>query len=131
MTYHYHTDGGTGCTLTGANGATSRPNICFYKFMAVNGSDPGVIPQIFSLSQNYPNPFNPSTSIKYDIPKHSGVKLVVFDLLGREVATLVNEMKKPGSYEVTFDGTNLSSGVYFYKIEAGDFVNVKKMVLIK
>ena len=89
------------------------------------------IPREYSLSQNYPNPFNPITKIKYQIPKNSFVSLRIFDLLGNEVAILVNENKKAGYYEVNFDGTNYASGVYFYRIEAESFVNFKKMMLIK
>jgi subtilisin-like proprotein convertase family protein len=90
-----------------------------------------VIPGTYALYQNYPNPFNPATNIKFDIAKASNVKLVVYDILGREVRTLVNEFKNPGSYELKFDGLNIASGTYFYRIEAGDFVEIKKMVLIK
>jgi photosystem II stability/assembly factor-like uncharacterized protein len=89
------------------------------------------IPKIYKLSQNYPNPFNPSTNIKYQIANSSYIILKVYDILGKEVATLVNEKQKPGTYEVTFDGNNLSSGIYFYKLQVGHFVQVKKMVLIK
>jgi photosystem II stability/assembly factor-like uncharacterized protein len=89
------------------------------------------IPNGFSLSQNYPNPFNPSTKIKFEISKLSGVKFVVYDASGREVETLVNEQVKPGVYEADFDGSNLSSGVYFYKLIADDFIETKKMILVK
>jgi hypothetical protein len=94
------------------------------------------IPDNYSLSQNYPNPFNPQTKIKFDVPANvkgqtSSVKLVIYDLLGREVTTLVNEELKPGTYEADWDGSNFSSGVYFYKIISGDFVETKKMVLMK
>ena len=89
------------------------------------------IPEGISLYQNYPNPFNPSTKIKFDITKLSDVKLVVYDILGREVATLVTERLKPGTYEVDFDGRELPSGVYFCKLVADGFADVKKMVLIK
>jgi len=88
-------------------------------------------PNVYKLEQNYPNPFNPVTQISYSIPKTGNVKLVVFDVLGREVATLVNEVKTPGKYSVSFDASNLSSGVYMYRIEAGDFTNTKKMMLVK
>lgn len=91
----------------------------------------GEIPNRYSLEQNYPNPFNPSTAIKYQLPENSFVKLIVFDALGREIKTLVNENKPAGNYEISFDGMNLSTGVYFYKIEAGSFAEVKKMMLIK
>jgi len=89
------------------------------------------IPNDFKLYQNYPNPFNPLTNIKYQITNNKFVTLKVFDLLGKEVATLVNEKQQPGIYEVSFDGSNLTSGVYFYRIQAGDFIQVKKMVLVK
>jgi hypothetical protein len=88
-------------------------------------------PLVYELKQNYPNPFNPATKIAYALPKSGSVKLVVFDVLGREVAVLVNEYKKSGTYEVDFDASRLSSGVYFYRINAGDFTDTKKMLLIK
>jgi subtilisin-like proprotein convertase family protein len=88
-------------------------------------------PVKFELAQNYPNPFNPSTHIKYAVPKQLLVRIIVYDILGREVTTLVNELKQAGNYTVDFDGSRYSSGVYFYRLEAGDFVNVKKMVLMK
>lgn len=90
-----------------------------------------VLPRLFSLSQNYPNPFNPQTKIKFAVPKASFTKLVIYDLLGREVTTLLNEELKPGTYEADWDGSNFSSGVYFYKLVAGDFVETNKMVLMK
>jgi len=89
------------------------------------------IPDKFSLSQNYPNPFNPTTTINYSIPKSGLVTLKVYNVLGKEVATLVNEVKNAGSYAVNFGGFELTSGTYFYKIEAGDFTDVKKMILLK
>lgn len=96
----------------------------------------GTLPVEYSLSQNYPNPFNPQTKIKFDIPANvkgqtTKVKLVIYDLLGREVAKLVNEELKPGTYEADWDGSNFSSGVYFYKIITEGFVETKKMVLMK
>jgi hypothetical protein len=89
------------------------------------------IPNYYSLSQNYPNPFNPSTSIKYTIPKAGIVTLKVYDVLGKEIALLVNETKQPGVYNVDFNASNLASGIYFYRIDAGDFSSVKKMILVK
>jgi Secretion system C-terminal sorting domain len=85
----------------------------------------------FKLSQNYPNPFNPSTTITYSLPKSSFVTLTIYDLLGREIATLVNEEKLSGTYNVTWNAENISSGVYFYKITAGGYSKVNKMVLLK
>jgi hypothetical protein len=89
------------------------------------------VPAAYSLSQNYPNPFNPVTKIKYAIPKPGLVKLMIYDVLGREVTVLVNELKQAGIYSVSFDASSYTSGVYFYKLEAGDFTEVKKMVLMK
>ena len=90
------------------------------------------VPKIYSLSQNYPNPFNPTTVINFGLPKAGLVKLVVYDIIGRVVATLVNnEFKEAGNYKVDFNALNLSSGVYFYRIETGSFTDIKKMVLIK
>ena len=88
-------------------------------------------PGKFALSQNYPNPFNPGTIIKYQVPELSFVTLKVYDVLGKEITTLVNKEKPAGSYEVKFDGTGLPSGIYFYRLKAGSFVETKKMVLMK
>jgi hypothetical protein len=91
-----------------------------------------LIPTEFRLSQNYPNPFNPVTKIQYDLPKDVKVKLIIYDILGREVIRLVNnEFKQAGRYTVEFNGNNYASGVYFYRIEADKFVQSKKMVLVK
>jgi hypothetical protein len=97
------------------------------------------IPSNFKLFQNYPNPFNPNTIIRYTIPRGSPigafgddkVTLKVYDIIGREIETLVNENLKPGTYEVKFDGSKLASGVYFYKLQAGDFQETKKLILLK
>jgi len=99
----------------------------------VTSVQPGIreVPRQFLLNQNYPNPFNPSTTIRYDLPRSSMVRLNVYDILGREVAVLVNERKNAGSYEVKFDAVRLASGVYFYRIQAGDFIQAKKLVVIK
>ena len=97
------------------------------------------IPKVFRLYDNYPNPFNPSTTILFHIPLSEGVSegrgvltsLVIYDLLGREVKTLINEQLLPGAYSVKFDGTNLASGLYFYKLVSGSFTDIKKMILVK
>ncbi len=94
-------------------------------------SKTGDIPSSFKLSQNYPNPFNPTTVISYQLPANSLVSLKVYDVLGREVRTLVIERQNAGTHTVTFDGTGLSSGVYFYSIRAGSFSQTKKLMLIK
>jgi N-acetylneuraminic acid mutarotase len=89
------------------------------------------VPSNYSLSQNYPNPFNPTTIINYQISATSLVTVKVYDILGREVATLVDQRQNPGSYSVVFDGSKLSSGVYFYRLSAGRFYATKKMILAK
>ena len=90
------------------------------------------IPDGFKLYQNYPNPFNPSTNIKYQIRNKCSVTLKVFDLLGKEIATLINEKQAPGTYEVSFDGSTLPSGVYFYSLYSdGVKMDTKKLLLLK
>jgi photosystem II stability/assembly factor-like uncharacterized protein len=95
-----------------------------------------IVPDNYLLYQNYPNPFNPTTKIKFDIKKEfrsqeSEVKLIIYDITGREIQTLVNEKLNPGTYEVTFDGTNYASGIYFYQLRSGEFVTTKKLILLK
>jgi photosystem II stability/assembly factor-like uncharacterized protein len=85
----------------------------------------------FLLSQNYPNPFNPVTTISYTLPKASHVRLKIYNVLGEEVASLVDEFKQPGTFSADFDGANFSSGMYFYRLTAGEFTEVKKMMLVK
>ena len=89
------------------------------------------VPKQFELYQNYPNPFNPTTVIRYGIPKESSVKLVVYNILGEVIKTLVENKQKAGSYEVNFNASNLATGIYIYRIQAGDFVDTKKMILMK
>ncbi len=88
-------------------------------------------PQSFQLSQNYPNPFNPSTTISYQLSAASNVTLKVYDLLGREVATLVNQKQNPGSHSAVFEARNLPTGVYFYRLSAGSFTDTKKLILLR
>lgn len=94
-------------------------------------NEPGINTDGYALNQNFPNPFNPSTAITYEIPVSTHVKLQVYDGFGREVATLVDNKQTAGKHEINFDGTNFSSGFYFYKITAGEFVQTKEMLLIK
>ncbi len=89
------------------------------------------IPTEYMFFQNYPNPFNPVTTIKYALPNDVKVIGKIYDMLGREVKTFVNDFQKAGYYEAKFDGSSYASGVYFYRIEAGEFVQGKKMVLVK
>jgi hypothetical protein len=126
---------GDGCATTTWSSSTAPPGRANTRFV-VNpvlgtGNNGTEIPKTYSMSQNYPNPFNPITQIKYDIPKQGLVTLKVFDVLGREVAKLVNDVKAPGSYVVDFDASKFASGTYFYRLEAGTFSDVKKMLLIK
>jgi type II secretory pathway pseudopilin PulG len=100
-------------------------------FIVTSVKNSSQLPSTFSLSQNYPNPFNPATTIKYSLANPQHVKLVVYDLLGRQVASLVNEKQIAGEYSVRFDARTLASGMYFYRIEAGSFTQVRKMLLIK
>lgn len=105
------------------------------RILVKNAFGTGIInqttPVFYSLSQNYPNPFNPVTRIDYQIPKNTKVTLKVFDELGNEIGVLVNGNQEAGNYTVNFDASKIASGVYFYKIDAGEFVAVKKMMLIK
>jgi hypothetical protein len=89
------------------------------------------LPAQSSLSQNYPNPFNPTTKIQFTIVNRQSITLKLYDVLGRAAATLVNEVKQPGTYTVEFDGSNLASGVYFYRLQAGEFVQTRKLVLLR
>ena len=89
------------------------------------------IPNTYALSQNYPNPFNPSTNIYYSVPQYSFVTIKVYDVLGNEISTLVSEGKPAGNYIITFDGESLSSGVYLYCMKAENFIETKKLVLLK
>jgi len=102
-----------------------------YKYYELNQEIEIEAPNAYSLSQNYPNPFNPSTKIEFTISEIRFTTLKIYDVLGNEVLILVNEEKLTGTYEVEFDGSNLPSGVYFYQLKAGDFIETKKMVLMK
>ena len=90
-----------------------------------------MLPFSFQLFQNYPNPFNPSTRIQYAIGSKQFVSIKVYDILGSEIATLVNEELLTGEYEIEFDATGLTSGIYFYQIKTGNFINTKKMILLR
>jgi Secretion system C-terminal sorting domain len=132
MQLGYYMDGITGCSTAVYNTVTSRPNVCFTMTVAsdVNNQFTGV-PTIYSLSQNYPNPFNPTTKINFALPKQGLVTLRIYDVLGREVRTLVNEVKSAGTYSVDFNASEYSSGVYFYRLESNGFSDIKRMMLIK
>ncbi len=106
-------------------------NVYLYKGMPVSIENPNDVPATFALDQNYPNPFNPSTNISYSIPENGKVSLEVYNIQGQKVTTLVNEQKSAGSYTVTFDASNLASGVYMYRLVSKNSVQVRKMLLIK
>jgi hypothetical protein len=112
---------------------TNNANVWRRPLSQVTGvkSQAGSHPEEFSLHQNYPNPFNPSTTINYDLPKESRVSLKVFDTLGREVATLVNEDQKAGYKSTVWNGAGLASGIYYYRLQAGDFTATRKLLLLK
>ena len=105
-----------------------------YKFnSALIGIHPSVhnVPSANKLEQNYPNPFNPSTRIKYTLSRHTRVRITLFDALGRQVKVLLDDIREPGEYTLHFDGSGLSSGIYFYRLDAGSFTEARKMVLLK
>ncbi len=106
-------------------------NVITYENTPVSVEDIREIIEEYSLEQNYPNPFNPSTKITFQIPESGLVSLKIYDVLGIEIATLLNEEKDPGKYEIDFNASHLSSGIYFYTLRAGAFINTKKMILIK
>jgi hypothetical protein len=116
------------------NSQTHTDELIAYKASAVtsvSGNAVNQLPRNYSLSQNYPNPFNPTTNISYQLPASSFTTLKVYDLLGREIATLVNEQKSAGTHTATFNAAALSSGMYFYQIKAGSFTETKKLVILK
>ncbi|MDP2365141.1 MAG: YCF48-related protein, partial [Ignavibacteria bacterium] len=124
----YFTDSNTGWAV-GRNGTILHTTNGGATFIEEEKIDK--VPTEFLLSQNYPNPFNPSTKISWQSPVGSWQTLKIYDVLGKEVATLVNEEKPAGNYEVNWNASNLSSGVYMYKLQTGNFVETKKMILIK
>ena len=102
-----------------------------FEGIAVGVEAEGTLPTEYALEQNYPNPFNPGTKISWQSPVGSQQTLKIYDVLGNEVATLVDEYKPAGKYEVEFSAASLPSGVYFYQLKAGEFISVKKMILLK
>jgi len=109
---------------------THRSELINYVVTSVN-EDNSDVPKRFSLYQNYPNPFNPSTSISYQLPTQTHVTLKVFDVLGKEIATLVNSFEQPGYKSVNFNANNLVSGVYYYRLRAGNYIETKKLLLLR
>jgi hypothetical protein len=117
------------------NSADDYQNVIM-RYINLGGSMTGVkespgVAHNFNLSQNYPNPFNPSTVIKYHLSTATHVRMTIFDILGREVRTLLNEQKSAGSYQVNWNASGVPSGVYFYRLQAGSFSETKKLILLK
>ena len=135
MEYTEYHDLSTACAYTGftaPTAQTARANVCFVitplsSVSPINSN----LPVDYNLSQNYPNPFNPTTKINFAIPKQGLVTLKIYDILGREVANLINEVKAAGFYSVDFNASELSSGVYFYRVDVNGYNDIKKMVLMK
>ncbi|MBZ0198675.1 MAG: T9SS type A sorting domain-containing protein [Ignavibacteriaceae bacterium] len=120
--------------------AATEANSVFMMYLIINKTEDEInIANNFSLEQNYPNPFNPSTKIKFTLPSPSqgegprvrSITLKIYDILGCEITTLINKELAPGNYEVEFNGSSLASGVYFYRLEAGSFIQTKKMILLR
>jgi len=132
---HQHADltSGNGCTdLTTPQSFNTRPNIVLdIPVLTGNENQGSNLPADYRLYQNYPNPFNPSTKIKFDLPEPGFTTLKIFNILGQNVATLINENKNEGTYVLDFNASNLPSGIYFYKLISGDFIQIKKMIYIK
>jgi hypothetical protein len=116
-------------TTSSGNGQSSHLSISSVE-ITTDVAAPGADHQTFSLSQNYPNPFNPGTKIRYELPVSMQVNLTVYDCAGREVSVLVNQRQEAGAFEVTFNGSNLASGVYVYRLRAGDYISSKKLMLL-
>ena len=114
-----------------SNSWVSRPFPFVSDFIESGVPIGGLLPDGPRLHQNYPNPFNPSTIIEFELPKSSIVRLSVYDMLGREVSVLLNERREAGVHEVRFDGSNLASGVYFYRLTAGDFLQTRRLLLLR
>jgi hypothetical protein len=137
ITYSFIGDSGVGkiSEIKSQNGNISFNEIGKNKIRLFASGDKVItstnFPPSYSLIQNYPNPFNPVTLIKYSLPKASDVKIAVYDILGREIVTLIDEQQQPGKYEVKWDASNVSSGIYFYQLKTRDYIATKKMILIK
>jgi Secretion system C-terminal sorting domain len=137
IVYNFLSTNGSGVTVSAD---TTSPDTGVVKVEGITYTISGLtdikqannpIPENFNLEQNYPNPFNPSTTIEYVVPQSSFVSIKVYDDLGREVTTLVNGEKSSGNYTVDFNASNLASGIYFYRMQAGSFVSTKKLILLK
>ncbi|MFO7448429.1 MAG: T9SS type A sorting domain-containing protein, partial [Ignavibacteriaceae bacterium] len=136
--YNYFTGDSIYVTDPSALQDTLQPGeFSIYTTVKLPSPEPGVeesdetIVTEYNLAQNYPNPFNPVTNIQYSVKELENVTLKIYDILGREVTILLNEVQQPGRYNIRFDGSSLSSGIYFYKLQAGKFAETRKMILMK
>ncbi len=123
-----------GQTLIGVSTSTSffvKSGFYYGTSLLVSVKDEGEIPVEFKLEQNYPNPFNPTTTIKFSVKQREQVILKVYDIIGNEVSTLINQQMDAGNYSLELDASDLASGVYIYRIKAGSFISTKKMMLLK
>ncbi len=132
----YILSGTVGETVTGKiTGSAYQHNSGFWNVYSqsvlTDVEEDETIPSTFKIEQNYPNPFNPSTIIRFSVPENSNVTLIVYDILGNEITTLLNEDKDAGWYNIRFDASGLASGVYIYRITADNFISTKKMTLLK
>jgi hypothetical protein len=107
------------------------PDIGADEFTIVGVEEEETLPTEYALEQNYPNPFNPTTTFRYSIPTQSKVVIKVYDILGNEIATLIDDEKSVGTYDLTWNAASMPSGVYFYQLKAGDFIQTRKMILLK
>jgi hypothetical protein len=118
--------------VTGDNVTSNKVSVNSNDVWKAGGKDEeDLIPTVTSLNPNYPNPFNPSTALNYDLATNCQVSIVLYDMIGREIKTLVDEFQDAGYKSVTFDASDLPSGVYFYRLQAGGFTDIKKMVLLR
>ena len=114
------------------SGGLSDTALVYFNLNRPEGtSDIGSIPHEYSLSQNHPNPFNPVTTIEYTLPRSGEVSLIVYNLLGEQVVRLVNNFQSAATYEISWDASSVASGIYFYRLQSGDFVQTRKMLLLK
>jgi len=127
------TTGQVGVDLITSSGHQVLPGFwnTYYQDVIVNVEEEDIMPTVFKLEQNYPNPFNPATIIKFAVPQRSYVVLKIYDILGSELITPVNEELESGWYEETFNASGYASGTYIYRMQAGDYISTKKMLLIK
>ena len=133
---NYQINGTLGQSLIGSVGSSNNMNLIGFwytteGFVTDIQEEQNPLPTEYFLSQNYPNPFNPATKIKYGVKERNNIKIAIFNTIGEEVKILANELKEPGSYEIEFNASSLPSGVYFYRLQAGDFVQTRKMILLK